>query len=1091
MDKVKNFFSPGHSADDELMYGTSPQRSSSGNKGKLAGEGSHFQGEDSTSPPQSAHPDQKVATEQSQAGSEPDFQETKGKVAGQGSHFDTSQTAEEPKTGTGSNAMESATPSDPVIAEPRSSGTTTGPRSTEPTSEATRASERAYNPTSKSTNKFSSSQAGTVNQQSTEPSSQSRSGGETSNARDAAGLGVAGGAATAAAGAAWKSGTTSGFDEPGTESQTNMPGSFPGDEANPYRTAHIDPRVDSKPSTPTKTSSNRETAPASAEKSHYGQDAGIGAAGVGAAGLGAYEATKAHNRQEGQTSATPSTETARKSETNTSKAAVGGNDFARQENAPQKATHAREDPSNKQEDHHYGRDAGVIGSVAGAVGLGSYVTGKDSDRDAKQQKPEAPGDSAVESNRIHQEASATRQPDMAGAGGLDNQRYDPSGTSKQRMTPVGTFNTTETPKHEPPKEQHHYGRDAGLATGAGVAGLGAYETKEHHEDSEPQKQPAQRQVRSDDNTKSQHRYDRDAGLATGAAGLGAYESEKYFDKPESRDKADPKEVLEEKPSKDQHHYGRDAGITAGVGAAGVGAYEAKQHYNDHETSKKAAQQESSSSPTAPPDHMTSAGHNRNTSRGTLDDATAALLARNAALEQAGSQSTTQPYPSTKTHPTNARAPEMATSEKDQHHYARDAGLAAGAGGVGLGAYEAKKHHDQPAGEALQRSQEQPAAGATQSEIPERTSSAKPSNYPQQTHHNEQAHGDNNTGRDAAVGAAGVGAGAYGTHELRKHHENGENWPLKDTPSQAQDTHSQPVPTSGARDEHAQREKDDHTARNAALGGAAVAGAGAYAGHEMSQNEAEKLEKKQLAEEKAHQKELAHEQAKHQKELDKSAAKEARQQEKELAKQEKHAEKEAAKAEKKHEKEIAAQEKEHEKLERQREKEARKAEKQHSKEVEGAAGGAAAGAATGGVLEHEDSSESQDQQRVDSPGRHSMDSEEKKKHGLRGLLHKIAHPGEKDEEHTADSSSDHHDRHRLHKEPYKHGHGQGYSGDEMTPAYADYAVQENQHPGAKTVTGGYTAPDVSQDPTKYPPEHTEENQGLLEKEEQFLSKRFGQ
>lgn len=781
-----------------------------------------------------------------------------------------------------------------------------------------------------------------------------------------------------------------------TGAGTGMPGSFPGDDENPYRTAHIDPRVDSKPSSPALSaakSSVQATQPSTGTKverrsspdpslqketddSHKGRNAGIGAAALGALGLGGYKAKK-HDEEKANATSAPSDQPPRPTTTDTrtpsSKTANAPNSTTVQIAPDSKESPSTTDKSlttkssDNEKDHHYGRDAGIVGAAVGAVGLGSYETKRQSDQknsDAGEQGPGPLGINATPSSQDTKPSDIVGQArmDMAGPGGLDDQRYDPSGTSKQHITPVGTFDR-------------------------------------------PQRDPVLQ------GTPSTH-----SGL-----------------------------------ERDTHHHGRDAGLAAGVGAAGLGAYETKKTYDSQtqpsaqRTSRENLEHEGPLSAGAPPDQMSLPRHNRGDSKSTLDDATATLLRRNADVE---------------------RSPSRSASEGTQKPAQAEGGVDAG---------------------------------------------IEPPSYPNPIFRQEEAtqqqdKEDDHTARNTAIGAASLDAGAYGAKKLSDLSEpdqlradsqvpgsQSDDWPLKDSSA----TEAASIPPSYSTDsydkanERAQPpEKYDHTARNAALAGAAGVGAGAYAGHEYSQHEAEKLEKERVKQQKAHEKELEKEQTQQQKASDKAAGKEAKKHEKEVAKEEKHAKKEAAKAEKKHEKEIAAQEKEQEKfgrahekeiadqekerekVEKAREQEALEAEKRHSKEV---------GIVAGEIPEEQKAPTSPSNKSVSSHG------EEKKRHGLRRVLHKIAHPSEKEEDQVPDSpSSSHHEgRHKLHKDPPK---GR-YSGDDQTPSYADYAVKENEHQGAQTIRGGYTAPDVSEDPNKYPPGHAEETSPLMDKEAHFLSERF--
>lgn len=111
--------------------------------------------------------------------------------------------------------------------------------------------------------------------------------------------------------------------------------------------------------------------------------------------------------------------------------------------------------------------------------------------------------------------------------------------------------------------------------------------------------------------------------------------------------------------------------------------------------------------------------------------------------------------------------------------------------------------------------------------------------------------------------------------------------------------------------------------------------------------------------------------------------------------------------------------------------------------------------------------------------------EKKHHGILGLFHRRKDSKGNDIEHDENDrtgvkavkdvgptsvatmveheNGKHREENKLHKDPPA---GSGYTGDSATPAYADYPVKEDNHPGAKTVTGGFTAPDPEHDQNKY-------------------------
>ncbi|RDI83154.1 hypothetical protein Vi05172_g6891 [Venturia inaequalis] len=113
------------------------------------------------------------------------------------------------------------------------------------------------------------------------------------------------------------------------------------------------------------------------------------------------------------------------------------------------------------------------------------------------------------------------------------------------------------------------------------------------------------------------------------------------------------------------HFGRDAAIAGGAGATGLGAYEASKHHG-HTSSTSATKSKS------------------NDGYGTakiLGTTTTGSTVRS----EASAPGSTGTVP--------AQSIGSTSSMQHDSHYARDAALAGGAGAAGLGAYEAKKHHD--------------------------------------------------------------------------------------------------------------------------------------------------------------------------------------------------------------------------------------------------------------------------------------------------------------------------------------------------------------------------------------------------------------
>lgn len=272
----------------------------------------------------------------------------------------------------------------------------------------------------------------------------------------------------------------------------------------------------------------------------------------------------------------------------------------------------------------------------------------------------------------HQHEKNHREAPFAGTSGYDDQRFDPSATHGQSSSTTNPIGTTEhhrggptatdpaskttgphksnvlntldprvLPEPEKMKDrntsgphnsdtynkldpkvdsnrrdeptQHHYGRDAAVAGGAGAAGVGAYEGSRHagHNQQDPSglstgpysqttvgphssnlRNEVDPRVDSDlSKTNQGHHYGRDAALAGGAgtAGVGAYEASRHTGHTGHNQQdpsalstgrhSDPRAESDLSNTTQGHHYGRDAAVAGGVGAAGLGGYEATK--KDH------------------------------------------------------------------------------------------------------------------------------------------------------------------------------------------------------------------------------------------------------------------------------------------------------------------------------------------------------------------------------------------------------------------------------------------------------------------------------------------------------------------------------
>ncbi|CAK4034703.1 Hypothetical predicted protein [Lecanosticta acicola] len=216
--------------------------------------------------------------------------------------------------------------------------------------------------------------------------------------------------------------------------------------------------------------------------------------------------------------------------------------------------------------HNYARDAALAGGT-GAAGVGAYELGKNRD-----------DGTSPDTGRLHDR-------NVAGV--------DPSMQREAEALKPGNDN------------QHHYGRDAAVAGGAGAAGVGAYELGKNYDDGtspdtgrlhdrnvagvDPSMQREAEALKPGNDNQN---YGRDAAVAggAGAAGVGAYELAKDRNEPSKHtgphetsvaNASDLKSVnkpnepsIAGQDTQQQHHYGRDAAVAGGAGAAGAGAYEA-------------------------------------------------------------------------------------------------------------------------------------------------------------------------------------------------------------------------------------------------------------------------------------------------------------------------------------------------------------------------------------------------------------------------------------------------------------------------------------------------------------------------------------
>ncbi|KAK4976559.1 hypothetical protein LTR28_007985 [Elasticomyces elasticus] len=475
------------------------------------------------------------------------------------------------------------------------------------------------------------------------------------------------------------------------------------------------------------------------------------------------------------------------------------------------------------------------GATGGATG-GTYPSSS-----ARQQSTMTSATGGLPSSSARQQSMMT-----SATSGL------PSSSARQQSTM-----TSATGGYSDPTSQHHPGRDAALAGGAGAAGLGAHEAGRNR-DTDPSSRSSNLTNTADSRVRSV------AEEIKGHSTAGPHSSGMM-------NKADPRVDSDLSKQEDSYrHPGRDAALAGGVGAAGLGAYEANKRHGrddgivtDHHTGL--------------PMNVGKYGDGRGGTDGS---------------------STVQ---GSHQQPLSSNAP---SDPSDERHHGRDAALAGGAGAAGLGAYEASKHRD-PADTS------RTSAGYDRATQPATTGAhgGSATGAQDQQHH---------YGRDAALagGAGAVGVGAYEASKHRDPTDTSRTGAGYNQATQPARTGANVDSATSAQDQQHHYGRDA-----AVVGGTGAAAYGAkheYDEHEAKRlekeriKENERLEKERIKENERLEKERIKENERLEKERAKVAEKAHKQHEKELAKEEKHHEKELAKEEKQHEKEHAKEEKHHEK-----------------------------------------------------------------------------------------------------------------------------------------------------------------------------------
>ncbi|KAI4723370.1 hypothetical protein E4T48_00518 [Aureobasidium sp. EXF-10727] len=463
--------------------------------------------------------------------------------------------------------------------------------------------------------------------------------------------------------------------------------------------------------------------------------------------------------------------------------------------------------------HSYGRDAALAGG-AGVAGsqLQGYNHGGRTETDP---------------------ASKTIGPHKSNLMNVIDPRVQPEPEKMKDRTTAGPHQSDMMNRADPrvdsdlsKQNEHHYGRDAALAGGAGAAGVGAYGYGKH------QGQPTESIGTSAFDPRStntsnvvdpnhdpileQQRLERqrayEASLAgaggAGAGSVGAYEhgnpqgtatqSTLGHTPFASRSVNTDPALTQQQP---EHHYGRDAALAGGAAGIGAGAYEHGRHH----------------------------------------DPTGSTVGT----------STFDPRSTNTSNVVNPSTDPTLAQQQQGHHYGRDAALVGGAGAAGAGAYEYGKHRGTD--NNLGTSTFDPRSTNTSNVV-------NPSTDPtlaqqQQGHH---------YGRDAAL-AGGAGAAGYGAYEALDPKEQEKL--AKHQAHEAEKAHKAQV----------------HEAEKAQK-------AQAHEAEKAKKAQAHEAEKAQKAQQHQMDKDLKHQQKEREHEIAKQEKKAEKQREKEADKSEKEAEK---------------------------------------------------------------------------------------------------------------------------------------------------------------------------------------------------------
>lgn len=578
--------------------------------------------------------------------------------------------------------------------------------------------------------------------------------------------------------------------------------------------------------------------------SHLGRDAAL-AGGAGAAGLGAREAGRHHDHSHGTHP--------------TSNTLAGGAAPTTQQHNPLSSTHGS---TQQPHDSHLGRDAAIgTGAGAAGIAAERAFNRHEHPGAQTSTGPTTgthgqAGMAAAASSFDHNHGGHGHQfggdpcgPNKPPAGPHFTQgphitdtanRLDPRVSGDAPPAGLGSSTTSQ----HPPGGAALGGAGLGAATGAGASAL----PHRHPDHTTERGLGGPTTASSATDPSSQHHYGRDAALAggAGAAGLGAYEAGKHHGHEGSRDA--PGMV-----GGTQQYTGQQAGPTSTDPAPNTTGPHKSDVLNVVDPRVKPEPEKmkghTATSTSQDPASKTVGPHDSNIAN-VMDPRVKPDPAKMKG-HQTGEATEKSPYS------TQPLDPRLGGEKPQEHHYGRDAALAGGAGAAGLGAYEASKHHGDDRN-TLGQSREDPLHSTTQRST--QPTSTLGSTGPTGTHTTGQEPGkEHHYGRDAAV-AGGAGAVGLGGYEAAKHHGDNRDAQRSTQPTGTLGA-GQTAPTSTQRDPLRDDQKHHGHGKEAAAAGlgAGAVGAGAYEYSKHDQKEAEKEAEKQA---KQHEKDLHKAEKKH-------------------------------------------------------------------------------------------------------------------------------------------------------------------------------------------------------------------------------------